>query len=219
MQQDRTIVRVISKESSPRLHYVVNHIFNRFKDTSVVISSDADNLDDGDILIYYGHASTNSHDIALFNAGLLFETMIQPQQIQLEQKNGLSYFFASPRDYDALPFDLFSMVFYLLSRYEECGSNVKRDQHNRYVGSQSLAAQGDFLEVAVVDRWIIILMKIINQKYKLRLQLKSNYRELPSLDIDLPYAYKYKGSRAVLGMLRDIVSGNMGSVVDRFIIG
>ncbi len=48
---------------------------------------------------------------------LLFENEIKKQEIQVVEKNNVKVLF--PNEEDDLGFDIFSAVFYMLSRYEE----------------------------------------------------------------------------------------------------
>ncbi|MEL6390695.1 MAG: polysaccharide deacetylase family protein, partial [Bacteroidota bacterium] len=111
--------------------------------------------------------------------------------------------------------DVFAMIFYLLSRYEEYGDTTK-DSHGRFPSHASLAHQHDFLKMPLVDLWIQRLYSDIQDRLSnRRMTPKGRPHSYPSIDIDMPLAFKYKGPRSYLGLFRDIVSGRMDTAQGR----
>lgn len=101
-----------------------------------------------------------------------------------------------------LPFDVWSWLFYLLSRYEEY-LPFEADTHGRFAAAQSLAFKHQFLHLPVVDDWIKKLQNIVQHYYP---QWKPEARKpvfLPTYDIDYAYAYLAKGFwRQLASLLR-----------------
>lgn len=130
---------------------------------------------------------------------LLLEEDIFDQQIIVEKDIEWKYIFLKqafenipdfklPTQY--LNFDLFSALFYLLSCYEEYLPSVK-DEHQRYKETNSLAYKNGFLEIPLIDFWIIRFKNIFRKQYP-DLELKqAQFKQLNTIDID--FIYKYKG--------------------------
>ena len=89
-----------------------------------------------------------------------------------------------------LRFDLLAASFYLLSRYEEYLPN-KKDRHQRFKASNSLAFTENFLEIPLVDIWVIKLKEILKNLYPAIEIKETNFKQINTIDID--FAYKYYG--------------------------
>jgi hypothetical protein len=130
---------------------------------------------------------------------LLFEESIKEQKIQVvkDEKWLFQFFFHPYRNIPDfkhqthyLPFDILSATFYLLSRYEEYLPS-KKDEHNRFKPENSLAYKHGFLEIPLLDFWLIRFEKILKKQFP-DIEFKSHqFKQLNTIDID--FAYKYKG--------------------------
>jgi hypothetical protein len=101
---------------------------------------------------------------------------------------------------DTLAFDVFAATFYMLSRYEEYLPHM-RDQYDRFMAKDSLAAKEGFLQLAVVDRWVLLLKQVLQQKFPEVVAQERKFKYLPTIDIDNAYAYKHKGLLRTVGSL------------------
>ena len=70
-------------------------------------------------------------------------------------------FFKSEGDY---PFDIFSAVFYLLSRYEEYLPH-KKDMYGRYAHENSLAFKEGFLNLPLINIWLEDFKNVLKKKF------------------------------------------------------
>jgi len=128
-----------------------------------------------------------------------------------------------------LDFDLFSAVFYMISRYEEY-LPFKPDRYGRFEAGSSLAAENGFLEIPVVDLWVNDFREKLLSRFK-DLPLRfGDFRFLPTCDIDLPFAYLHRGrvrragARIKAGiqgasdskLRRDVLSGIVKDPFDTF---
>lgn len=92
-----------------------------------------------------------------------------------------------------LPFDPFSLAFYLVSRYEEYLEFVP-DKFGRFPATESAAYQQGFLQQPLVNLWALELKKILEKNYP-QLQFKLPfYQYTPTYDIDHAYAFLQKGA-------------------------
>jgi len=132
---------------------------------------------------------------------LLFEKEILKQDIKVE-KVDFPIFFKTNGDY---PFDIFAASFYIISRYEEYLPH-KKDEHGRYLASNSIAYQHDFLKIPIINIWINDLLKRFP---KLSIP-KKEFKFIPTFDVDVAYyAFYTKGIiRGSLSLAKNVLSLN-----------
>ena len=136
-------------------------------------------------------------------ARLLFETSIEEQNPHCFDYEGTAALFPVFGRHTALPFDPFASIFYMLSRYEEYLPH-HRDEHGRFLVTESIAYQEGFLQTAVVDRWALMVKEVVLQRYPDTAFGTRNYAFVQTVDIDAAYCYLHKGVfRTTLGILRD----------------
>lgn len=114
-----------------------------------------------------------------------------------------------------LGFDIFSAVFYMISRYEEY-LPFQPDEHGRFPAKESIAYQHDFLETPVVDRWIDLFQKHLKRDFPKLIFADNRFQAIFTYDIDV--AYKYKGRNVVTwsgGLLKEIMKFDLKSATSR----
>ncbi|MDP1728274.1 MAG: polysaccharide deacetylase family protein [Bacteroidota bacterium] len=193
------MILIYSALLSNRLKYVLNEVFVNqlgitFKHTDSLDYFEKSNS----IKLNYSTAIIDGC-LNIPANNLLYEEDIFDQQIIVEKDTEWKYLFFQqifenipdfrlPTHY--LNFDLFSAVFYLLSRYEEYLPSVK-DEHQRYKETNSLAFKNGFLEIPLIDFWIMKFKNILKKQYP-EIELKSTrFKQINTIDID--FIYKYKG--------------------------
>ena len=143
------------------------------------------------------------------SSNLLFETGITEQDISVFEFEEHKCFFSTSK-LSSFPFDPFAASFYLISRYEEYLPHIK-DAHNRFVASESLAVQENFIEEPLVNIWINKIAKKIESEYANFKFPEQKFEYLSTLDIDNAYAYKHKGFlRTVGGLIKSFSQQNFG---------
>ena len=96
-----------------------------------------------------------------------------------------------------LGLDIFGTAFFMLSRCEEL-SPSKRDVHDRFPASASLACRAGFLDRPIVDEYVEILWSCMKRLWP-NLQRKPRQgRMFVTCDVDEPYDYTLKSPRGVL---------------------
>ncbi len=136
--------------------------------------------------------------------GLLSEQSIRQINPEMTEWNGIPVFFAN--EGKGVPFDLFSAIFYLISRYEEYLPHSK-DEHGRFESSNSLAVKNGFIQKPVVDLW---LKQLADQVYQFSgIQIwNRKYRFISTVDIDKAYAFLHQGLfLSVVGKFRALKGG------------
>jgi hypothetical protein len=200
-------------ENSPRCQYVFDLIFKEESGIAFQTTSDVKEFEDySGEKINYSDARISS-GFFIKSSPLLFENEIKKQEIQVAEKKNVKVLF--PNEEDDLGFDIFSAVFYLISRYEEY-LPFNGDKFGRFKASESLAFQNDFLQKPMVNIWVEILKKTLKDKFA-RLEFKSTpFATIVTYDIDV--AYKFKGrsfGRTFGSALKDIIGFRVQNFKER----
>jgi hypothetical protein len=154
------------------------------------------------------------NELFIQSQGLLFQQGIESIDINVREWEETSCFFPVSIK-SALPFDIFSAAFYLLSRYEEYLPHVK-DDLGRYPFTESLGFKHGFLETPVVDVWSYKLKEILQQNFK-NILFNTNETTLHFLvNAEEPYAYAQKGFlRSSVGFASDIFKLKFQTILKR----
>ncbi len=146
--------------------------------------------------INYSDRKFTAEEFHIQNENLLFEQDIKKQSIDcFTVNNNKAFFKTATSDF---PFDIFAAAFYLISRYEEYLSHEK-DSYGRYDCERSLAYKEGFLNLPLINFWIIDLAEKLGKKFPpgalhstVNFQ-PSTFKFIPTYDIDIAYSYKHKG--------------------------
>jgi len=189
-----------------RLRYTFKTIFTDILLSDIEITDNKEHFENFDgAKINYSNNKLNS-GIFFQSSPLLFETGINDQNISVFEFENNKCFFSVGRE-SVFPFDPFAASFYLISRYEEYLPHIK-DQHERFVASESLALQHNFIEEPLVNIWANRIALEIENHYPNFKFPKRNFEFVSTLDIDNAYAYKNKGFlRMAGGLLKSFSQG------------
>lgn len=196
---------IYSEYKSPRLDYVLDQVFTNVLGLDWKLTNNISEFStyEGSKINYSDSRIEN--EIWFQSYGLLNQSGLNEAEPKCFLWNGLKVFFKVDESSD-FPFDLFSMIFYLITRYEEYIHGVKFDIHGRYIAQQSLAYKNHFLEIPLLDILIIQLKRMLMLKYP-NIKCKENsFRYLPTFDIDVLFAHKAKPIwRLIGGSIRDLL--------------
>ncbi len=210
---DKLLVFVPKKTS--RVRYVFRLVFKELLKVDCTLSSDLDEFLSADSAKLVYADKPYSDDIFFRSSGLLFERgvdSIETDYIEYEGNNAL--FPVYDKD-SALPFDVFSAIFYLVSRYEEYQPYVP-DAHGRFTANLSFSYELNFLDKPMVNIWSIIVRDVILKKYKDFNFPKRNYRFRPTYDIDSAFSYSQKGLvRSIGGYFRALRNMDWVEIMQR----
>lgn len=175
---------------SNRLLYTLQFVFKEWGNVSYEVSSSEEEFAKyAGPKINYSNTSLSKDEIHIVPSSFLSETKHRKFIPDVSVINEIPVLFTEENKKDnAWPFDLFSAVFYMISRYEEYGNKAK-DKWDRFPAKESLAYKHQFLQLAVVDRWILELMKRIQTQHP-AFQYERKTRVKFTYDIDVAYAYK-----------------------------
>lgn len=188
-----------------RLGYTINVVMRNMLHADFAITTDSEKFRayDGPRFCY-GPQPVGGPDTLYFKScHLLFETTIEEQNCRCFQHEGMPALFPVYGRDLALPFDPLASIFYMLSRYEEYLPH-RKDEHGRFLASESIAFKQHFLQTAVADRWALLIRDILLQRFPQMAFTPRNFMFEQTIDIDAAYCYLYKGLfRTTLGILRD----------------
>lgn len=163
------------------------------------------------INIRYGTRDETERSFSMRSSNLLFESGITDQKVEIGEDENLTFLmFEDPKQASLesgimdLDVDILAMAFYLLSRYEEY-LEVPKDKYGRYPSKESLASKYGFLNLPLIDMWIDRFTQMINKRFNTSWSLCGTFKIQPTIDIDLPYAYRYKGWKKYAGIAKDII--------------
>ncbi len=207
---------IYSTFTSNRLDYIFDQVLMDFMGLDWSLTGDSDEF------FNYAGPKLNYSEKSLGDEcwiqpyGLLDQNGVAEPQPNCFLWKGLPAFFKVDES-AALPFDLFSLIFYLITRYEEYGSGVKFDLHGRYYAQQSTAYKNQFLEIPLVDILLVQFKQILLTKYPDLAFKKNNFQYLPTFDIDVLFAHKAKPFWRLLGgSLRDLLKLNITEIKTRY---
>lgn len=113
--------------------------------------------------------------------------------------------------------DFLAASFFMLSRYEEYAENAENfDNHNRFKAAQSLAFRENMLQKPIVNQWVMQFLEKLKKRFPYLEITPTQYRFLPTFDIDMAFQYRHKGIlRNIGGLLRDVKNGDKNAIIDR----
>ncbi|MBN1951636.1 MAG: polysaccharide deacetylase family protein [Bacteroidales bacterium] len=207
------MLAIYSVSSSPRLRYALKLIFHEVLGVEYREVNHAEDFRNfpGARINY----STKVFDscLQLIPSGLLVENVIKEQEISQGKWDELPVLYCMEGGF--IPFDIFSAVFYLSSRYEEYLSS-QRDSHGRYQAEESLAFRNDFLRLPIIDLWCIKLADFLGIRHACKKIEPGNYRFQLTVDIDQPWLYLHKGAAYSAGALaRDLLRFRFADLLSR----
>ncbi|WP_317168442.1 polysaccharide deacetylase family protein [Costertonia aggregata] len=145
---------------------------------------------------------------------LLFEQGINDFEIVMGNWEGIPCFFATGEG-SALPFDIFSASFYLITRYEEYLPYVK-DSHGRFSPKESVGYKNKFLQIPVVDFWAFKLLDALKERFPDIEREKRTYNYLSVIDVTSSHCFAQRGFvRSIAGFLLDLGSFKLRRVGQR----
>lgn len=206
-----TIV-VYTAVTGNRLRYVLDWLFKEQLQLDYKITNEEKDISGLPFFISYGKPVHGSFSIPAKE--LLSETGAHKTEPTIGIWKRIPTIFASGEEGYSLPFDLFSAIFYLLSRYEEYYS-YKPDKHGRYPAGSSIIYKNGWLLRPVVDEWVYAFGKLLHADYGIH-TAERHFTFRPTYDIDMAYSYRYKDSKRTFGAFaRDMMRGNFKLVSER----
>ena len=156
----------------------------------------------------------NNDEFYIQASSLLFGHEIKEIDLSIEKRFETTVLFVNDTSCD-LGFDIFSAMFYMISRYEEY-LPFTPDKYGRFKASDSLAYRNKFLQKPVVNIWINIFRNLFVKKFSY-LQLKpSSFNYIITYDIDIAYAFIGRNIfRLIASTFKDAIQLKFKNIFDR----
>ncbi|MFA5418514.1 MAG: polysaccharide deacetylase family protein [Bacteroidales bacterium] len=181
----------VPKKTS-RVRYVFRLVFKDLLKIPHELTSDLDAFQSSDAHKMVYAEKPWSDDLYFKSTGFLFKRGVDSVELNAFDYEGLKAFFPVYDVESALPFDVFSSIFYLVSRYEEYQPYVP-DKYGRFTAHLSVSSRLGILQKPMVNIWALMVKKIIMNRYPNIVFPVLHYRFIPTYDIDSAFAYKQKG--------------------------
>ena len=206
-----TIV-VYSAENSIRLKYVLDWLIKERLHLNYSITSNEADTVGLPFFISYGKVLPNS--ISIPDEHLLLQRGVH----KIDPKTGVwqdipTLFAVSGNEY-TLTFDLFSALFFLLSRYEEYNP-YSPDKHDRYPATSSILYKKGWLQRPLADEWVAAFRKQLQAISGIHIE-PTQFLYLPTYDIDMAYSHLHKGIVRIAGAyMRALLKGDVKQISER----
>ncbi len=200
-------ILIYTPAKTGRVRYVFRLVFEDILKVPYELTNDQEEFLKADQPRFIYGDKAFSDELFFKSSGMLFKKgveSIDPEPVEFE---GIKAFFPVYGEHAVLPFDVFSAIFYLVTRYEEYLPFVK-DLHGRFTAHLSTSAKMHILSKPVVNIWAARIREILTEKYPSLVFPKRKYKFIPTYDIDSAFAYKQKGLVRTIGgyalSLRDL---------------
>lgn len=205
---------IYTQKLTPRISYIFKHIGLRILGIELTFTSVIEEfISCVGPKISYGKKPLGN-ELFFQSYGLLEQQGLESIDFTVKKWNDTFGFFSvSPSS--ALPFDIFSSSFYMLSRYEEYLPHVK-DEMGRFMASESLAYKEGFLQQPIVDIWAYLFKNKLLEVFPELVFPQKNLIVHPVIEAAQPYAYKQKGFfRTVVGFINSLFKGEFRKIMER----
>jgi hypothetical protein len=163
-------------------------------------------------VICYGVAVEGA--VCIPSSGLLGQSGMQQQHVATGEWQSIPTLFAENDSAYSVPFDLFSALFYLLSRYEEYGP-FAADKHGRYPATESVIYRNGWLQRPIADEWVHAFRCELERKLQVKLP-PPIFSFCATYDIDIAYSHLHKGVGRIAGaFLRALLHADLKQVNQR----
>lgn len=206
-----TIV-VYSPGQSDRLKYTLDWLLKERLQLHYKVVTHEEDTKGLPFFIAYGKVLPNS--LSIPDTGLLWQSGIQQTEPESGTWENIPTLFHIGHEEYTLPFDLFSAVFYLLSRYEEYYP-FKADKHDRYPAPSSILHRKGWLQRPLLDEWVYTLRKQLRSVSGMHIA-DTQFIYQPTYDIDMAYSHLHKGIGRIIGAyMRALLKGDVKQISER----
>lgn len=182
-----TVIVIYTPKVTNRIKYTFEFVFHQYFGIDYELTENTDvSILPEHFYISYGK-EINAAFFTIYQDNLLLEDTIQFQNISVSREADLPVFFQTTENFD-IRFDIFSCIFYLLSRYEEYLPHEK-DIHGRYKSSNSILARKEFNFSPIVELWLLFFkQKLVAIQPNLSFK-KQEFTYIATFDIDNAFRY------------------------------
>ena len=209
------MILIYTHSITSRVTYTMDLVFGTVLNTDYKLTDDKKEFEEYTLPKLAYTTELNTSRISILSNSLLFETFIN-STIPVAEKEFLAFpkFFKSTQK-DFLGYDIFAMVFYFASRYEEYLDSEK-DDHQRFQAENSIAFKCNCLHIPFLNHAIQDFADKLKREFPFIIFNKRSFNFLSTIDIDNAFAYANKGFKRNLGGLtKDVLSLKFSQVSSR----
>lgn len=212
-----TTVCIYTHQKTERLNYVCGFIFNHVLKLNYTLTSDSSEFR-ASMCVRINYSTEDITGIFQFiPQTLLFEKEISEAKPEPVSENGMICFYKNDKKKD-FSFDIFSSVFYFISRYEEW-QVFEPDGHGRFEASSSLLYKNKLHLKPVVDVWIMNLARALQDFYPGLIFPEKKFKVISTIDVDNLYAYRSKGIIRTFGAgVKDLLKLDLKNFKERILV-
>jgi len=199
---------VYSPHSSNRLKYILDWLLKERLHLDYTITHNEQEV----VSIAYGKSGPGC--ISIPDSGLLWQTGKEQCDVKAGEWDGMPVLFSVQEVGYSLSFDLFSAIFFLLSRYEEYYP-YRPDKHDRFPATHSVLYKQGWLQRPLVDEWVRAFRKQLQTIPGPSIE-PTQFSFLPTYDIDMAYSHIHKGAGRIVGAyMRAFLRGDLRQIAER----
>jgi hypothetical protein len=207
------MVYIYTPYPTPRMAYTFNVVFGEVLGVEYQITDNKPMIEDagGDVINY--SATPLPRALQVIPSGLLSQKDVREIAPLPGKWDTLPVIF-SDKNPD-VPFDIFSAVFFLVTRYEEY-LPFDPDQYGRFAAENSISFKYNLLRMPVVDLWCKKLAEVLKIESSCNHLTVDNFREQLTIDIDIPWMYKNRGLYSAGTLFKDLVKLNISGFMEKY---
>lgn len=205
------MILIYVNQASPRFLYTLDFVFKE-RGYEYLIETALESFKQSDLLKLNYSDHNLKADIQIIPSSLLFDEHLQKYTVQKSTFNNIECL-----SFDGIC-DIFSSIFYVLSRMEEY-YECEHDIHGRFLASKSILYSNGWLEHAICDRWADSIIQLLVEKglKKSDKNCAFDVEIRPTFDIDNAFAYRHKGFlRGIFSFFRDVKNRDLKRISERF---
>lgn len=211
------MILIYTHHITPRVSYTMDVVFKTVLNTSFKLTDNKEEFENNkSTKIAYTKLNEN-FEVFIQSDNLLFESDIKTKIVEVE-KDYIDFpkFFKSNAN-DFLGYDIFAMVFYFATRYEEYLS-LELDEHQRFKAENSISFKYNSLHIPFLNNAIQQFGdKLKNQFSSLKFHQRA-FNFVSTIDVDNAFAFANKGlKRNIGGLVKDVFSLKINQVVHRIV--
>ena len=213
------MITVYTPQITERIAFIMDVIFNGHLKIPYRLTHSTDELQQAAMKISYAPQPVAvENEIFIRQHPLLLETDIRHQKINAGVFEEEPVFFQSSHPQSFLPFDIFALSFYLLTRYEEYLPHTK-DKYGRFPATESIACRQGFLQKPLVDILVLKFVRQLQTVFPTLTYELGSPKYIATYDIDNAYAYLHKGFvRTAGGLAKQFLRFDWKEVTNRIAV-
>lgn len=211
------MILIYSHQITARVIYAIDLVFNSVLNTPYELTDDKFHFDSYTLpKIAYSKESGISR-IFITPDSLLFETDIKVTlpNANINYKDFPRFFASDTKDF--LGYDIFAMVFYFATRYEEYLKS-ELDEHQRFKAENSISFKYNCLHIPFLNNAIADFKNKLMRDFPFLNYNSRAFNFVSTIDVDNAFAFANKGfKRNIGGLVKDVFSLKMNLVTQRLV--